>query len=103
MKKTMLFLVALLATLSLIAASCGDDDEAEVTDPGDDGSEMAEEEDDSDMAEEEDDSDMAEEDDGSDMAEDACEPPDGIRVAIVAPALRTTWPSRKASSTESIV
>ncbi len=28
MKKTMLFLVALLATLSLVAASCGDDDES---------------------------------------------------------------------------
>lgn len=83
MKKTMLFLVALLATLSLIAASCGDDDEDEVVDPGDDGSEMAEEDDSSDMAEE-DDSDMAEEETTEPEADDSGSA--GLRVAIVAPS-----------------
>ncbi|MYH87874.1 MAG: BMP family ABC transporter substrate-binding protein, partial [Acidimicrobiaceae bacterium] len=91
MKKTMLFLVALLAAFSLFAASCGDDEEAEVVDSGDDGSDMVEEERGSDMAEE-DDSDMAEEDD-SDMTEEETREPEtddgdsaGLRVAIVAPS-----------------
>ena len=111
MKKTMLFLVALLAAFSLVAASCGDDDDAEEVDSGDDGSDMADDgsdmadEDDSDMADEdgsdmaddgsdmadEDDSDMADEDgsdmadDGSDMADDSGDH-EGISVAIVAPS-----------------
>ncbi|MDE0067472.1 MAG: BMP family ABC transporter substrate-binding protein [Acidimicrobiaceae bacterium] len=85
MKKTMLFLVALLAALSLVAASCGDDDddEAEVADSGDDSSDMAEEDDSSDMAEE-DDSDMAEEETPEPETDDG--DGDGLRVAIVAPS-----------------
>ncbi len=104
MKKTILFLAALLATLSLVAASCGDDDDSDAADQADDvsqtgddsGSDMADDEgDDSDM-DDDDDSDMDE-----DMAEEepmvpvavadrVCDERDddsgGIRVAIVAPS-----------------
>ena len=103
MKKSMLFLVALVATLSLVAASCGDDEDPVEADPGGDDSAMAEEDgDDSAMAEEDgDDSAMAEEDgDDSAMAEEDHSDPaataeracdigssgEGIRVAIVAPS-----------------
>ena len=99
MKKTMLFLVTLLAAFSLVAASCGDDDDSD-TDGSADDTTQASDDSGSDMADDDTDSDTADDDSGSDMAEEEamvpaalserdCDESDddaGIRVAIVAPS-----------------
>ena len=93
MKKTMLFLATLLAAFSLVAASCGDDDDssepAEVDTPAPAEDDTPAPVEDDPPAPAEDDTPAPVEDDSSALVERECDEGtsgDGLRVAIVAPS-----------------